>query len=68
MEAVNINFKVIGLTQLGIKPESIAPEADALSARPSKLLEVSSEQGCPGQKAREWATPLVTRFGHVPLV
>ena len=29
-EAVNTNFKVIGLTRLGIKPESTAQEADAL--------------------------------------
>ena len=29
-EAVNTNFKVIGLTRLGIKPESTAHETDAL--------------------------------------
>ena len=34
---MNINFKVIGLTRLGIKPESTAPEADALTTRPSEL-------------------------------
>ena len=28
-EAVNTNFKVIGLTRLGIKPESTAQETDA---------------------------------------
>ena len=28
---MNTNFKVIGLTRLEIKPESIAPEADVLS-------------------------------------
>ena len=27
---MNANFKVIGLTRLGIKPESTAPETDAL--------------------------------------
>ena len=32
------NFKVIGLTRLGIKPKSTAPEADALTTRPSELL------------------------------
>ena len=32
-EAVNINFKVIGLTRLGIKPKSTAPEADVLTTR-----------------------------------
>ena len=35
---MNINFKVIGLTRLGVKPESIAPEADALSTQPSGLF------------------------------
>ena len=38
-EAVNTNFKFIGLTWLGIEPESTAPvyssEADAASTRPS---------------------------------
>ena len=28
---MNTNFKVIGLTRLGIKPKSTAPEADALT-------------------------------------
>ena len=37
MEAVNTNFKVIGLTRLGIKPESAAPEANALTTRPFEL-------------------------------
>ena len=36
--AVNTYFKVIGLTQLGIKSKSTAPEADALTTRPSELL------------------------------
>ena len=35
---MNTNFKAIGLTRLGIKPESTAPEAEALITRPSKLL------------------------------
>ena len=30
-EAVNTNFTVLGLTGLGSKPESTAPEADAIS-------------------------------------
>ena len=34
---MNTNFKVIGLTRLGIKPESSAPEADALTTRPFEL-------------------------------
>ena len=33
-EAVNTNIKVIGLTRLGIKPESTAAEADALTTQP----------------------------------
>ena len=37
-EAVNTNFKIIGLTRLGIKPKSTAPEADALTTRPSEQL------------------------------
>ena len=36
-KAVNSNFKVIRLTRLGIRPESTAPEADALTTRPSEL-------------------------------
>ena len=35
---MNTNFKVIGLTLVGIKPESTAPEADALATRLSELL------------------------------
>ena len=35
---MNTNLKVIGLTRLGIKPESAAQEADALTTRPSKLF------------------------------
>ena len=41
MEAVNTTFKVIGLTKLGIKPESAAPEADALTTRPSELCHLA---------------------------
>ena len=37
-EAVNSNFKVIGLTRLGIKTLSTAPEADARTTRPSEPL------------------------------
>ena len=36
-EAVGSNFKVIYLTQLGIKPESTGTEADALTTWPSEL-------------------------------
>ena len=35
---MNTNFKVIGLTRLGIKAESTAPEADANTVRPYELL------------------------------
>ena len=35
---MNTNFQVIGLTRLRIKPESTAPEADAVTIRPSELL------------------------------
>ena len=37
---MNTNFKVIGLTGLGIKPKSTAPEADALTTLPSELLKM----------------------------
>ena len=37
-EAVNTNFRVIALTRLGIKSESIAPEAKAFTIRLSELL------------------------------
>ena len=36
----NTNFKVFGLTRLGIKPEHTVPEADALTTRPSELFKV----------------------------
>ena len=35
---MNINFAVIGLTQLGIKPKSAVSEADALFTPPIELL------------------------------
>ena len=35
---MNNNFKVIGLTRLGIKTQSTALEEDALITRPSELL------------------------------
>ena len=35
---MNTNFKVIGLTRLGIKLKATAPKADALTPRPSELL------------------------------
>ena len=38
---MKINFKVIGLTRLGIKPESTAPEADAVTTRSSELATVA---------------------------
>ena len=31
---MNTKFKVIGLTRLGVKPESAAPEAETLTIRP----------------------------------
>ena len=34
---MNTNFTVIGLTRLGIKSKGTAPEADALTTRPSEL-------------------------------
>ena len=34
---MNTNSKVIGLTRLGIKPESTAPEVDALITQPSDM-------------------------------
>ena len=35
---MNINFKVTGLTRLGIKRESTTPEEDSASTQPSELL------------------------------
>ena len=34
---MNTDFEVIGLTRLGIKPESTAPEVDAFTTRPLEL-------------------------------
>ena len=39
-EAVNSNFKVIGLIRLGIKTQSTALETDALTTRPSELWDM----------------------------
>ena len=39
---MNTNFKVIGLTRLGIKPMSTAAEADAVTTRPSELFKLPS--------------------------
>ena len=39
---MTINFKVIGLTRLGIKPESTDPEADALNARSYYNIAIST--------------------------
>ena len=44
---MNTNCKVIGLTVLGIKPESTAPEADALTSRSSALKMHVKIQICP---------------------
>ena len=38
---MNTNFKFVGLTRLGIKPEFTGPEADALTTRPSELAAVA---------------------------
>ena len=43
---MNTNFKVVGLTRLGIKPESTAPEAGALTIRPSELATVADTVVC----------------------
>ena len=37
---MNTNFKVIGLTPLGIKPKSTVPEAGALTTWPSELFKL----------------------------
>ena len=37
---MNTNVKVFGLTRLGIKLKSTAPEANALTTRPSELFSV----------------------------
>ena len=39
--AVNINFKVVGLTRLGIKPESTAQETDAVYHSAVWAVEIS---------------------------
>ena len=52
---MNTNFKIIGLTQLGIKPESTAPDADALTTWPSELLSGARAFHCFVKKIF-WAT------------
>ena len=46
METGNTNFKNIGLIRLEIKPESTAPDTDALTARPSELLNTYIAKWC----------------------
>ena len=43
MEAVNTIFAIFGLTRLGIKLESIAPEADALNLKLLPTLHQSKQ-------------------------
>ena len=52
MKAVNTNFKVIGLIRVGIEPISTAPEAEALTTRPSELLDENKKKSFsfPGPK------------------
>ena len=45
---MNTNVKVIGLTRLGIKPESTAQETDALYHSAELLLGHLSENTCKG--------------------
>ena len=37
---MNTNFKVVGLSRLGINPKSTASEEDAFTTRPFKLLTI----------------------------
>ena len=51
---MNSNFNVIGSTRLGIKTKSTAPEAAALTTRPSQLSnahEVGRGVGALGSRA-----------------
>ena len=69
---MNANFKVIGSTQLGIKPEFTALEADALTTRPFELLNMSRRHHFPlwlkksnvlqDKKSSNIKTVLVTSF------
>ena len=70
---MNANFKVIGLTRLGIKPKSTAPEANALTTRPSELLEnkpasslivgeyILEKPGSTFRKNAQWDSPILRR-------
>ena len=53
-EAVNMNFEVIGLTRLEIKPKCRATETDALTTWPSELsrpLKCNSSLNCKSKTA-----------------
>ena len=52
---MNTNFEVIGLTRLGMKPKSTAPDADALTTQPSELLSGTHAFNCFVKKLL-WAT------------
>ena len=51
---MNTNFKVIGLTQLKIAAKYTAPEADALTTRPSELLNCNKVCLKSVQNALKW--------------
>ena len=63
---MNANFEVIGLTRLGINPESTAaPEADTLTTR-SSLRSVKSRYAVKSYEALQQLTsdpkPILTNF------
>ena len=49
---MNSNFKVIGLTLLGIKPKFTAPKADALATRPTELFKLYAKNDVLGRASR----------------
>ena len=56
---MNTDFKVIGSTRLGIKPDSMAPEADALITRTSDQLNIT---GITKQSENENGGKLLLKF------
>ena len=60
---MHTNFKVIGLTLLGIKPKSTALEADARTTRPSELSKILLTLSTQNQNSNNYAkkfTPIYT--------
>ena len=66
--SLNTSFSVIGLTRLGIKPESTAPEADAHTTWPSELVRHQTISFGLRKVSRWQANPTRARYSAIALL